>query len=58
MPDDEQRVISLDDHRPHIVGPARCGVCGSEWVAVAPVKGEAERKLECPTCGFMEGVFR
>ena len=49
------KVILLDDHRPHITGPAKCLACGHKWEAVV-LKG-AEACLECPECSHFKGEF-
>ena len=51
------KIIQLDDHRPHLMGKVRClnERCGHEAVAVAPVGSPAE--LECSKCGLMQAVF-
>lgn len=48
-------VISLDAHRPHLEGPARCGGCQHKYHAVAPI-GTATN-MECPSCHRMLAVF-
>lgn len=48
-------VISLDDFRPHLSGPAICSGCHHEWQAVAPV---GAWELECPKCGRMMGLWK
>jgi Zn finger protein HypA/HybF involved in hydrogenase expression len=48
-------VVSLDDHRPHISGTAKCMDCGHEWPAVAPI---GVCTLECPKCGTMRGTWK
>jgi len=53
MPDN---VVSLDEHRPHLSGKARClnTDCRFEWEAVAPI---GARWLECPSCSLERGRF-
>jgi len=40
-------VISLDEHRPHLSGKARCIACGHEEVCVAPL---GVTWMECGKC--------
>ena len=47
-------VVSLDEYRPHLAGPARCLHCQHEWAAVSPVGVYAG--LVCPQCGLDRGV--
>lgn len=47
------KVIALDDHRPHTATYVACMACAADWVAVSPVS--AKVPLECPKCGAMEG---
>lgn len=47
-------VVSLDERRPHLAGPAKCLECKHEWTAVTPV-GTAN--LECPSCNLPKGVL-
>lgn len=49
-------VISLDAHRPHKHGPAKCLACGHKWEAVLPIPG-AFTDFQCPGCGLYKGVF-
>ena len=49
------KLISLDEHRPHLSGQALCLVCGYEWIAVAPV---GIMHLECPKCERIQGVIK
>ena len=48
------KVLSLDAHRPHLSGRARCTACEHEWVAVAPV---GTVWLDCPECGTERGLM-
>ena len=48
-------VVSIQEYRPHLAGPARCLQCRHEWVAVAPVGVYAG--LECPECHFAKGAM-
>lgn len=48
-------IVSLNEHRPHIGGEARCLTCKHEWVAVAPA---GTSQLECPECEAEMGVFK
>lgn len=50
----DDKVVSLDDRRPHMSGEARCLCCGHKWVAIAPI-GTVE--LECTECNTYRGVF-
>jgi hypothetical protein len=45
-------VVSIEEARPHLVGPAFCLECRHRWVAVAPVGSTV---LECPACGCFKG---
>ena len=47
-------VISLQEHRPHLVGPARCLHCHHEWACVSDVG--VYSGLECPQCHLEKGV--
>lgn len=47
-------IVSLDDQRPHIGGPAKCLCCGHEWHAVAM---SGTLNIECPECHTLKGVF-
>lgn len=49
------KVISLDDHRPHNSGQAKCLGCQHEWFAVAPA--DTHGNLECPSCSLSKGEF-
>lgn len=46
------RVVSLDERRPHNAGQARCLDCKHEWAAVCPV---GTTWLECPACTLFRG---
>lgn len=48
-------VVSLNDHRPHNFGPAKCLGCKHEWYAV--VLAPEKECLECPECGKFKGEF-
>lgn len=48
-------VISIDNYRPQLSGPAICSSCRHEWSAVAPT---GTRELECPGCGSMNGLWK
>lgn len=49
------KVVNLDEHRPHLAGEALCMGCGHRWQAVAPVG--AFKELECSECKRMMGTF-
>jgi hypothetical protein len=50
-------VRSLDDHRPHVTGPAICLGCKHKWIAVRLSKEEAwDESFECPECHLFKGV--
>lgn len=49
------KVISLDDHRPSMSGPAKCLNCKHTYFAVAPIGCVEE--MECPECGTFKSVF-
>ena len=49
-------VTSLDDHRPHITGQARCSKCKHEWAAVVPESAD-QGTLTCPECKSYFGAF-
>jgi hypothetical protein len=48
------KVINLDDRRPHISAYVACLECGKDWVAVAPPD---TLHFECPVCVKMSGVI-
>ena len=47
-------VVSLQEYRPHLAGPARCLHCHHEWQAASEVGVFAG--LECPECHLEKGV--
>lgn len=49
-------IIDFEAAQPHETGMARCGACGREWVAVAPVH-RSVGGLECPSCHVMAGDY-
>jgi hypothetical protein len=46
------KIINLDDHRPHEAQYVVCMKCAHDWVAVFP---HAAKNLECSECGEMSG---
>ncbi|WWT39925.1 hypothetical protein [Microcystis phage Mwe-JY08] len=46
-------IVSLDEHRPHDVGPVVCTRCSYSWVAVRP---RGVMFLECPKCSAQRGA--
>lgn len=50
-------IIALNSRRydPHVSGHALCLVCGTEWIAVAPL---GTTDLLCPRCGTLRGAWR
>jgi DNA-directed RNA polymerase subunit RPC12/RpoP len=50
-------VVEIDEYRPHVTGIARCEECSQEWVAVI-LLASADKPLECPNCGQMQGRLR
>jgi len=46
------KIIGLDDHRPHTAKYFVCMTCAKDWIAVAPVNAGL---LECPKCSAMAG---
>lgn len=49
------KVVNLQERRPHMTGEAVCMACRHEWIAVAP---QGTWDLECPECGTNHGVWR
>lgn len=50
----DDKVVSLDDHRPHSSGHARCLHCQHEWQAVSPVGYDY---FQCPQCELHKGIY-
>lgn len=48
------RVVRLDDYRPHAWWRMRCLDCGARWVAVVSVG--TTKPLECLECHRMAGL--
>ena len=44
------KVVELDDHRPHKVSEVICINCKKRWIAVRPEEAPL-KKLQCPGCG-------
>lgn len=40
---------------PWLSGTAICGTCKNEWIATAPCE---TKRLECPSCSGITGVFK
>lgn len=47
------KVINLDDRRPHKAVYAACMTCGKDWVEAAPV---GTHTFECPVCKTLTGT--
>ena len=47
------KIINLDDHRPHQTSYVACLDCGKDWIAVAPVN---TMHFECTDCRKLSGV--
>lgn len=51
-----EKVVHIDDKRPHGISSVRCVNCGQTWLAVyATSAGEPPSVFECPTCFTMNG---
>lgn len=49
-----RNVVTLDEYRPHWIGPCICDNCGRKWIGVV-IAGAEHSGLECPDCGKHEG---
>ena len=50
----KEKVVELDNYRPHIAGEAHCTQCGFSWIAVAPT---GTKWVWCDECGSEKGLF-
>jgi len=50
-----EKVININERRPHLSGEAFCILCKAQWVAVAEV---GTVWLGCPECGAIKGLLR
>ena len=51
-----EKVVSIDDYRPHITREVICIRCLARWVAVYP-EDVLMKDLECPSCKRYGGVI-
>jgi transcription elongation factor Elf1 len=49
----KDKVVTLDDRRPHTSQYVTCMACAHDWIAVAP--SVAKGPFECSKCGKMKG---
>ena len=48
----DDKIVSIDDYRPHQASYCACVACGKDFVSVFPA---GVTVLECPACGEMAG---